>query len=143
MSPKKPTKKEILKMQQPSIRALLTDNEDEARAYFQGLSSKIFVTQEDMDSGKVAKPKEMDINEHVNAVVHRQHRAGTQQETGYLGVLWKDNIDKERSQDSRDRAVDAFMKTPGVSAPSFEGLFARAAAKAKSVFRIKRKADIK
>ncbi len=34
---KKPTKEDILAIQQPSTKALLTDNLDESKAYFQGL----------------------------------------------------------------------------------------------------------
>jgi hypothetical protein len=144
--PKKMTKaqrEKFLAMQAPSTRALLTDNKDEAKAYFQSLSGKVFVTQEDMDSGKSAKPKEMDTAEMISGILHRQKRMGTQQEKGYLGEIWGDE-DIDRGQELKDKAVDAFMNTPGITFPSMEDFvngLSKAAEKAKSVFRIRRTRD--
>src|SRR5271166_2342977 len=137
---RKPTPGEVLAMQAPSTRALLTDNVDEAKAYFQGLDSKIFVTQEDMDSGKVAKPKEMSKDELINAVIHRQHRSGTQGKKGYLSKLWSEGNPKS-SKESKERAIEAYMNAPGVTAPNFDSLFTKAKKRAQSIFRIKRTKD--
>jgi len=127
-------------MQAPSTRALLTDNVDKAKAYFKGLDSKIFVTQEDMDSGKVAKPKEMSNQEVINGVIHRQYRAGIQGKPGYLSKMWKQGNAKS-SKESKERAIEAYMNAPGVTAPNFDSLFTKAKKRAQSIFRIKRTKD--
>lgn len=144
--PKKMTKaqrEKFLAMQAPSTRALLTDNEDEAKSFFQSLSGKVFVTQEDMDSGKSAKPKKMDTVEMISGIIHRQRRAGTQQDPGYLSELHKEDP-IERIQESKDKAVDAFMNTPGTTVPSMEDFvngLSKAVEKAKGVFKIRRTRD--
>jgi|SRR5271166_1397911 len=137
---RKPTPEEVLAMQAPSTRALLTDNVDKAKAYFKGLDSKIFVTQEDMDSGKVAKPKEMSNQEVINGVIHRQYRAGIQGKPGYLSKMWKQGNAKS-SKESKERAIEAYMNAPGVTAPNFDSLFTKAKKRAQSIFRIKRTKD--
>lgn len=143
MSKKKPTKEELLAMQPASTRALMTDDEQEAKEYFQGLSGKVFVTEEDIASGKSAGEKKMSIEEQQVAFIGRQQVGERLAEMRKdMSEFYQDaKRDPEEEQEWKDRAIDTYMRTPGVQPPDFSSLFAKAAKKVSSVFTIRRKKD--
>lgn len=164
---KKPTKKELdkakfLALQAPSTRALLTDDLNEAKEYFQGLSNNILVTQEDIASGKVAAPYDMYEKSSTGEYVYvtESDKDGnvwrykklkdvfiqTAAARGARGQLIEDIDSKspgyvKAKTSDKSKAIKAFMDLPGVVPPNFEGLFAKAAKKASMLFRIRRKSD--